>query len=163
LHIGRFLEERPAGVPQTRCVVDHQPRRFEIGRGARDLKLHALKIGDWLGELFPFLDVVDRCVERALGETDHLRADADPPLVQRLDGDLVSLADFTEYVPTRNVTVLEQQLARAARADSELVLFLAHREPLEAALDEKRRDAAIPGFGVDIGEHDEQAGLIPRW
>ena len=66
-------------------------------------------------------------VERALREADHLRADADAPFVQRLDRDLVALADLAEHVRARHAAVVEQQLAGAARADAELVFLLADR------------------------------------
>ena len=98
-------------------------------------------------------------IERALREADHLRADADASFVQRLDRDLVALADLAEHVRARHAAVLEQQLARAARADAELVFLLADREPGEAALDEKRGDAAVAGVGIDVGEDDEEVRL----
>ena len=82
-------------------------------------------------------------IERALREADHLRADADAAFVERLDGDLVALADLAEDVRRRHAALLEQQLAGAARADAELVFLLADREPGEAALDEERGDAAV--------------------
>jgi hypothetical protein len=55
LHIAASLQERLAGVAQPRRVVDEQSRRFELGGGARDLKLHALEIGDRLAELLALL------------------------------------------------------------------------------------------------------------
>ena len=74
------------------------------------------------------LRVFDRVIERALRETEHLRADADAPFVQRLDRDLVALADVAEHVGARHA-VLEDQLARAAGADAELVFLLADVNP----------------------------------
>ena len=50
-------------------------------------------------------------IERAAGDADHLRADADAPLVERLDGDLVALADLAEHVLLRHAAVFEDQLA----------------------------------------------------
>ena len=82
-------------------------------------------------------------VERAAGEPDHLRADADASFVQRLDRDLVALADLAEDVRRGHAAVLEDELARAARADAELVLLLADRESGDPALDEERGDAAV--------------------
>ena len=65
---------------------------------ARELILHGLELGDRLAELLPLLDVRDGVIERALRQADHLRADADAPFVQRLDRDLVALADLAEHV-----------------------------------------------------------------
>ena len=67
-------------------------------------------------------------IERALREADHLRADADASLVERLDRDLVALADVAEHVRARDAAFFEDQLARAAGADPELVFLLADRE-----------------------------------
>ena len=113
-----------------------------------------------LAELFPLFGVGDGVIERALRESDHLGADADPPFVERLDGDLVAAADVAEHVGARHPAILQQQLARAARANAELVLFLADGEPGEAALDEEGGDAAVAGFRVDIGKDDEQVGFV---
>ena len=62
--------------------------------------------------------------------------------------DLVALADLAEHVRARHAAILEEQLARAAGADAQLVFLLADREPGEAALDQKRGDAAVAGVGI---------------
>ena len=102
-------------------------------RHARELELHALEVGDRLAELLALLDVANRVIERALGEADHLRADADAPFVERFDRDLVALADLAEHLRLRHDAVFEQQLAGAAGANAELVLLLADGESRRAA------------------------------
>src|SRR2546423_13582361 len=111
--------------------------------------LHRLKLADRLTELLAVAGIANRVIQRALREADHLRADADAPFVQRLDGDLVAFADFTQHVRARDAALLEQQLAGAARADAQLVLFLADGEAGRAALDQKRRHAAVARVRVD--------------
>ena len=81
------------------------------------------------------------------------------PFIQRLDRDLVALADVAEDVARGHLAVVEDQLARAAGADAELVFLLADAEPGRIALDDKRRDAVIAGRGVDGREDDEDAGF----
>src|SRR5581483_7006806 len=139
----RLGEERLAGVAEPRGVVDEQPRRFELGGGARELMLDRLEFGDGLAELLALFRVLDGVVERALREADHLRANPDAPLVERFDRDLVAFADFAKDVRPRHAALLEQQFARAARADAELVLLLADGEAGGAALHEERGDAAV--------------------
>src|SRR6185369_14086002 len=107
--------------------------RLELGRGARDLMLDRLELVDRLAELFPFARVGDRVIDRALRETDHLGANADAPFVQRFDRDLVALANLAEHVAARDAALLEEEFAGAARADPELVFFLADGEPGKAA------------------------------
>ena len=122
--------------------------------------LHGLELGNRLAELLPFPDVLDSVIERPLGQADHLRADPDASFVQRLDRDLVAFAGLAEDVRARDQALLEQQLARAAGANPELVLLLANGEPGDAALDEKRGDAAVPGFRVDVRKDNEQVGFV---
>ena len=104
--------------------------------------------------------VANRVIERALREADHLRADADAPFVERLDRDLVALAELAEHAGARHLAVLEDQLAGAAGADPELVFLLADGEAGRPALDEERRDAAVAGLGIDRGEDDEDVGFV---
>ena len=85
-----------SGVLQARGVVDHEPRRLELGGDLRVLELHALELGDRLAELLALGHVAEGVVERALGQADHLRADADAALVQGLDRDLVADADVAD-------------------------------------------------------------------
>jgi hypothetical protein len=44
-------------VLEPRGVVDHQPRRLELGGHLRELELHALELGDALAELLALLHV----------------------------------------------------------------------------------------------------------
>src|SRR4051812_19054019 len=122
--------------------------------------LHSLKLRDRFAELPSLLRVADRVIQSALRETDHLGADADPAFVQRLDGDLVSLADLAEHVRGGYAAVFEDELARAARTNPELVLLLAHREPRERSLDDEGGDPAVAGRRIDRGEHDKDVGLV---
>ena len=74
--------------------------------------------------------------------------------------DLIAAADLAEHVRARHAAVFQQQLARAAGANAELVFLLADREPGEAALDEKRGDAAIAGVRIDGRKDHEQVGFV---
>jgi hypothetical protein len=47
------------------------------------------------------------------------------------------------------VAPFEQQLARAAGADAELVFLVPDGEAGRVAIDEKRRDAFVAGRGID--------------
>ena len=100
------------------------------------------------------------CSRRRGARPSHLRADADAAFVQRLDGDLVALADFAEHVRFRHAAVFENQLAGGRRADAELVFLLADGEAGEVALDEERGDAVVAGLGIDGGEDDEESGFV---
>src|SRR4029453_15811115 len=122
--------------------------------------LDRLKVGDRFAELLPFLRVLDRVVESPLSQTNHLRPDPDSALVERLDRHLVTLADFAQHVTARYAALLENQLARAARADAEFVFLSATAEAGHSSLAEKRGDAAVSRGGVGGGEDDEYVGFV---
>jgi hypothetical protein len=82
------------------------------------------------------------------------------PFVERLDRDLVALADLAEDLRLRHDAVLEDQLAGAAGADAELVFLLADGESRRAAIDDERGDAAVAGIGIDVREHDEHVRFV---
>src|SRR5690606_20384439 len=94
-----------------------------------------------------------------LREPEHLRADADASFVQRLDRDLVALADLAEHVLFRDAAVVHDQLDRRGRPDAELVLLLADTEAVRLPFDDESRDAAIALLGVGVREDDEHARL----
>src|SRR5581483_7203608 len=98
-------------------LVDEEPRGGELGRHLGDLELDRLELGDLLPELLALLYVIDGGVECSLRDADHLRADADAALVERLDRDLVALADLAEDVRLRERAVLEEELELRGGAD----------------------------------------------
>src|SRR5207302_8302039 len=113
-----------------------------------------------LAELLAVLRVGDGVFEGAAGHAEHLCADADATLVQRLDGDLVALAGLAQDVLLRHAAVFEDQLARGGGPDAELVLLLADGEAGEVALDEKGGNALVAGVGVGVGEDDEDTRFM---
>src|SRR4029079_3522310 len=110
---------------------------------------------DRFAELSALPGVSERRVERALRDSYHLRADADSPLIERFDRDLVALARFAENVRGGHPALVQQQLARAARSNTELVFLLPNRETGEARFDDERGDTAMTGRRVDRRQHDE--------
>src|SRR6185436_7931453 len=129
---------------------DEEPGGLDLHGCACELELHALERGDGVPELLSFLRIGRRVIERPLGKPEHLRTNANPAFIQRLDGDLVALADFAEDTVYRHCAVLEDQLTGAAGADAELVFLLANREAGRTAVDQERRDPAIAGVRVDV-------------
>ncbi len=157
---GGLSGERESGVTQARGVVNEQARGFHVGRHAREVHLDSLEVGDRLAELFPLLGIGGRLLQRAAGQPDHLRADADAALVQRLDGNFVALADLPHHIRFRDPAVIQDQLARGGCAYPELVLLLANGEAGEIPFDDEAGDAAIPGFRFCVCEHEEDAGFV---
>src|SRR5262245_38143559 len=156
----RLLDEWQFGVFQPGGVVNHQPRGFDLCGHFGYLKLHALEFADRLAELFALLRVGQRRFIGALRQPDHLRADADAPFVQRLDGDLVSFAEFAQHVLFGRAAIVEEQFAGRRCADAQLVFLLAHRESGEIPFDNERGDTPVAFARIGVGEDDEEAGLI---
>src|SRR5207245_2091762 len=81
--------------------------------------------------------------------------------VLRLECALVAYPHLARQVRRRHLAAVEDQLARARRADPELVFLLADGEPLDPALHGERRDAFVALAEVAVRENDEQACLGP--
>ena len=114
-----------------------------------------MELADRLAELASFLRVLERGVKGAVRDADHLRADADAPAIQRVDGDLVALADRPEHVVVRHLDTVENQLRRARRANAELVLLLTDGKSREPPLDDERRNSLVARARIRVCEHDE--------
>jgi len=74
----------------------------------------ALELGDRLAELAPLLHISDREVQSPLGDTDGLRADGDPGVVEGAQGDLQPVAHRADPPVIRNPHMIEEQLAGRA-------------------------------------------------
>src|SRR5215467_2989598 len=156
---GGFSHKRQPGIAHAGGIVDQKARGFDFGGHFRQLELHALKVADGLAELLALAGVGDGVVERTTRQTNHLGADGDAALVERLDSNLVALAHFTHYVLARHAAIVEDQLARGRRPETQLVLLVAHLEAGKGALDEERRDATIALAGIGVGEEQKQPGF----
>src|SRR6185436_15654216 len=86
--------------------------------------------------------------------------DADTALVERFDGNLVSLADLAEHARARHSAIVEEQFAGAARANAELVFLPADGESWRPSFDDEGGDPAIPGIGIHARKHDEQVRFV---
>ena len=153
----RLFGGHVAGRPQHDTAL-RQPG--VVRGGASELELYALELGDRFPELFPLLRVLHGVFERAGGQAEHMRTDADAPLVQRLDGDLVALAGLAEDAVSRGGAVLEDQLACATGSNAQLVFLLADCETGGAAFDQERRYSSITRLGIDVRKDDEEVGLV---
>src|SRR5688500_3769271 len=148
-----------AGVLQPRRVVYHETRGLELGRGWRELERNGLELGQGLSELLSFARIVERRTEGTSGDPDHLRANTDAPLVQRLDRDLVPLAYRAQHVLLWHLTRVEDELRGARRTNAEFVLLFSYRKAGEAALHNECRDPLVTRGRVRVREHDVDLGL----
>ena len=93
----------------------------------------------------------------------HLRANADAAFVQRLNRDLVALANFAQHVLLGHAAVFQDQLAGAGSANAQLVFFFADGEAGKVLLDDECGDAFVSSRGVDRGQQNKDARLPCRW
>jgi hypothetical protein len=105
--------------------------------------LHRLERADRLPELLALVRVRHCPRERALRKADHLRRDANAPLVQDLDRDLVALANLADHVFSGDAQVVEVERARRRGTDTEFLLFLRDLDALVLARN-KASDAFVP-------------------
>ena len=81
-----------ACILEARGVVDQQARCFDLSCHLRERELNCLKLCNRFAELLALLRVACRMAPCAFGQSKHLRADADAPLIQRFNRDFVALA-----------------------------------------------------------------------
>src|SRR5438046_6698210 len=124
--------------------------RLDLGCDIGEHELDALEAGDGLPELLPFLHVVERVVESALGDAKRLGADAGPGSIQHRERDLEAGAFFAQAVGGRDLDVLEHDLCRGRAADPKLVLELLHGPRSRLALEDERRDASMLSVGIGL-------------
>mmetsp|Transcript_107946 Transcript_107946/g.300101 ORF Transcript_107946/g.300101 Transcript_107946/m.300101 type:complete len:273 (+) Transcript_107946:390-1208(+) len=156
---GGLLDEGPAALLQPRRVVHQEPRGLDFHPRPGVLELHALEVRHRPAELLPRANVPQRIVVGALGEANHLGADADAALVEEADGHLIPLADLAQHRARGHATGVEVQLAGRRGADAQLVLLLADLQAGVVALHHKSRDAAVRFRRIGIGEDDEEPRL----
>src|SRR3954469_4471684 len=140
---GVLFHKWHAGIFHARSVVDHQPRRFDLSRHLRQLKLNSLKFGNALAELLALLRVLGGVLPCPTRHTQHLRANADAAFVQSFNRDLVALADFAQHVILRNPAVFQNQFARGRSANPEFVFLLSNCETGEFFLNNKSRNSLV--------------------
>src|SRR5947199_291405 len=99
--------------------------------------------------------------ERPPRYADHLSADADAAGVEGLDRHLVAFAHLSHYAGRGQLAAVEDQFARARRADAELVFLLADREPAAVALDHERGDPFVALREVGVREYHDPPRFGP--
>ena len=114
-----------AARPSRARPVGEQARGLDLGREVGDLRLDRLELGDRLAERLALLRVGDRLVERALGEADAHRGDADPAAVEDVEELLEAVAAAAEQVRLRHAAVLEGERPRVGGVPAHLAVGLA--------------------------------------
>ena len=158
---GGLLDERLAGLLEPRGVVDKQARALDLHGDVRNLMLHGLKVEDALAELAALARVGDGSLKAALGEADHLGADADAALVEYGDGVLVAVADRAEHLALVHAAIVEVEGARGAGSQAHLILALADGQTGRVTIDHEARDALVAEREVDTS-HDEEDACVSR-
>src|SRR5688572_12582109 len=126
---GRLLLERLSLLLEPGGVIQEVRAGFDLQRHVRQLEVHALETADVLPELLPVSGVCKRGIVGALGDAKRQRRDADAAGIERAEEIHESLARRAEDVLPRDNRVLEDELARVARAPAHLVLLLACPDP----------------------------------
>jgi hypothetical protein len=92
-------------------------------------------------------------VDHQLHAADAHRAEFEAADVQRVESDLVSLADFAEQILDRRSHIGKDQRRGARTLDTHLVLFSAGRQA-RLSLDDEGAELVA----VDLRKHDEDVG-----
>src|SRR5215203_652771 len=162
LRLRRGEREASPGVLLERRLVREQPRRLDLGREVRQLRLDRLVFRDRPPEGDPLLRVRDCLVERPLGEADSHRRHADPAPVERLQELLEALPARPHDVVLRHAAVLERKRPRVGRVPAHLPVWLADLIARRAVRNEQVRDLVVArprrdrheagDFGAAVGD-----------
>src|SRR5215472_1303992 len=139
-HADRAVDERLTGVDADRHVGDFFAHQAEVGND--------------LTESLALLGVADGIVERDTASTDAHGTQLEAAHVQNVEGDDVTLPDFSQKVFDRNLAVVENDGAGGGSADAHLVLFGANGKSGEGFLYQECGEL----LAVDFGEDGEQVG-----
>src|SRR5690242_3677965 len=135
--------ERAPLVLQPGGLVGEQARRLDLGGHVGELGLDGLEPADRLPERAPLLGVGERLVERALGEADAHRRDADAPDVEHVEELAEALPARPEQVLVRHAAVREAQWPGVRGVPAHLAIRLALLVARGAVLDDEVRDLLI--------------------
>src|SRR2546428_2246663 len=107
-----------------------------------------------LAELLPPARVLTRPPETGADPAAGARRDREPALVEPVHRDLEALALLADEVLARHLDVLEEELARRARPDPELVLGLGRCEARPVLLEHEGRDPLVLRAWIRLREHE---------
>src|SRR4029077_16029246 len=110
--------------------------------------LDALEPVDRLAELLPLPGVLDRELERALGEPQRLRRHTRTREIERHHRAPEPLPFAAEHLIFRHAAILEMELDHGDATDAHLVLVLADPIARSARLDDECRNAARAAPGL---------------
>ena len=117
-----------------------------------------LVAADLLAERLPLARVLDRALEARADHAARARGDREAAVVERVHRDLEALALLADQVLGRHLDVLEEELARRARPDPELVLLVARREARHPLLEHERADALVRRGRIGLREDERVVG-----
>ena len=119
-----------------------------------------LHVDQALVELFALFRVVERNIERALGQSQGHGADGNPARFERAHELFEAGSVFAELIVEGNATVLEHDFAGVRSAESEFVLQHAVLEAGGIALDDERGDLVrVADLTARARRKDDGAGV----
>ncbi len=156
------VNDLPASFSSAARQVE-QPGRLDLGREVGDLGLDRLELGDRLAEGLALLGVGDRLVERALGEADAHRRDADPAAVEDVEEVLEAVAAAAEQVALRHAAVLEAERPCVGGVPAHLAVGLSGLVAGRPVGHDQVGDLLAPvGLAGDGGDRDAAGDVGPR-
>src|SRR3989441_4169070 len=106
----RLLLERPAVLLEPRRVIHEVLGRLDFGRHVGEREVDTLEAGDRLAELLPGGRIAETFLERAFGDAERERSQADATAVQGMEELPEAVIHGAENVLLRDDRVLQHQL-----------------------------------------------------
>ena len=151
---GAGIDRGAAGIQQARRPIGHGLGGVGVGGDVAQLLANEVEFGDRLAELLAVARVAHAQLQAVFRGADGANAQFPATDVEDVERDLVTLPDLPQHSVRGDLAVLQDQGARRAAPNSQLVLLGTDRQTLGRALDQE------PGelLAVDLGEHGEKIG-----
>ncbi len=119
-----------------------------------------MKFGDGLAELFAFLGVAHRALVGALRHAQSERRDGDAAAIEDLQAIDEAFAFRAQEILRGHAAIGEDHFAGVARAQAELVFFLAGTKARSTLLDDECGDTVVLLGGVGDGHGHAHVGIV---
>jgi hypothetical protein len=139
---------------QVSRAVQHALQREQVGRHPREFVAHQPEVGDGLSELLAVFGVAGGKLQRVFACAERAGCHLVASQIQRVERDVVRLADLAQQVLGGHEHILERHTPRAGTVQPDFMLLAPQVDARRRALHQKRSEL----LAVELGEHGEQVG-----
>src|SRR6185503_11379241 len=141
-------------IDESGSSIHQAFERVGARRHLAELVPDRAEAGNRHSELSPLCGVLRGRADRRTTSAAAHRAQAEAAVIERVQRDLVALANLAEHIASRHTHLLQQDWCRGRAVQAHLVFFLARAETWKRAFNDERREM----LAVNLREDDEEIG-----